>query len=223
MKMHTNTLFSKIKSIRNTHKGRRVFIIANGPSINSLDLSKLSDDIVIGMNASSMLLDKHKFEFDFYVVSDFRFLSHPEKRKWATTALSNNTRRILRSELKSIDQKNQKNTFYIPALERDGFSKNIDKGYFYGCTTTMLALQLAYYIGASDVYLLGCDLRYPEENPRFYRELTPQVEDSFTSVQIKNIVDAANLFNEQGKTIYSLSPISFLRGYLPYIDFNELF
>ena len=41
---------SKLKSLKDSHKGKRCFIIANGPSINSMDLSVLKNELTIGMN-----------------------------------------------------------------------------------------------------------------------------------------------------------------------------
>jgi hypothetical protein len=213
-------LFNSIKSLKNKEAGRRAFILANGPSIAKEDLSVLKGELTIGMNASTLLEASHNFHSDYYVLSDTRFIAHPEKKHLATTALHPETVRVLRSELKELDHNELANpTYYIPALQRDGFSKNLHAGYFFGCTTTMLAIQLAYYLGASDIYLLGCDLRYQAESPRFYTETNPQLEDSFTSVQIWNILNASNLLESEGKRLVSCSEMSFLRPYIEYEPF----
>lgn len=216
-------LFNSVKSLKNKEVGRRAFILANGPSISKEDLSVLKGELTIGMNASTLLEAAHGFHSDYYVVSDTRFITHPEKKHLATTSLHPETVRVLRSELKGVDHEALANpTYYVPALQRDGFSKNLHAGYFFGCTTTMLAIQLAYYLGVSEIYLLGCDLRYQAESPRFYTEANPQLEDSFTSVQIWNIVNASNQLESEGKRLVNCSAISFLRPYIEYVSFSQV-
>jgi hypothetical protein len=213
-----------ITSLRNRELGKRAFILANGPSILEENLSFLKDEITIGMNASTILESKYDFQTDYYVLSDTRFITHPEKAHFATTSLNSQTVRIFREELRELDDKNLPNkTYYVPALQRDGFSKSLQSGYFFGCTTTMLAIQLAYYLGITDIYLLGCDLKYSADSPRFYKESNPQLEDSFTSIQILNISNANIILNKENKRIINCSKNSFLRPYLDYEPFDSLF
>ncbi|MFD3248671.1 6-hydroxymethylpterin diphosphokinase MptE-like protein [Rahnella aquatilis] len=220
---HMN-LFNSIRNIKNTETGKRIFILANGPSINDHDLTFLKEEIVIGMNASTLLEKTYDFISKYYVISDTRFLQHPEKKSFGTDLLSSSTIRILRKELEEFDNKDISNkTYYVKALKRDGFSENLAAGYFFGCTTTMLAIQLAYYLGASEIYLLGCDLRYSHESPRFYKESHPQLEDSFTSVQIWNIVNASEILEKEGRKLINCSPRSFLRPHIEYKEFNSIF
>lgn len=217
-------LFNSISSLKNREKGKRAFILANGPSILKEDLSLLKDELTIGMNASTILESQYGFHSKYYVLSDTRFITHPEKTKLATTDLNSKTVRILREELREVDNLSLPNkTYYVPALQRDGFSRNLQSGYFFGCTTTMLAIQLAYYLGAIEIYLLGCDLKYPAESPRFYQESNPQLEDSFTSIQIWNISNANIEINKEGKRIVNCSENSFLRPYLDFAPFKNLF
>ncbi|AOX10491.1 MULTISPECIES: 6-hydroxymethylpterin diphosphokinase MptE-like protein [Pseudomonas] len=217
-------IFKSISSLKNREKGKRAFILANGPSILSEDLSLLKGEVTIGMNASTMLEEQHGFTTDYYVLSDKRFLTHPEKSHFGTTDLDPKTIRILREELREVDDRALPNkSYYVPALQRDGFSRDIRAGYFFGCTTTMLAIQFAYYLGIKDIYLLGCDLKYSAESPRFYKESNPQLEDSFTSIQIWNIANANTIMNKEGKRIVNCSKASFLRPYLDYEEFSSLF
>lgn len=213
--------FKNNKSLYNKHLGKSVYILGNGPSINSCDLSFLKDNFVIGMNASTLLEERGGFIHNYYCVSDARFLNHPEKRKFATSYVSSKTHRFIRKDLKSLDDVSlSEQTTYVPHLLRDGFSKNILNGYYYGCTTTMLALQVAYYLGFKDIYLMGMDLRYSPENPRFYKENEVQLEDSFTSIQLMNIAKAGEIFRSESRNLFICSEKSFLRPYLPYFEIS---
>lgn len=213
-----------VRSLKNKEKGRRAFILANGPSINKENLSLLKNELTIGMNASTLLEEKYDFTTDYYVVSDTRFITHPEKIRFATHMLAPKTTRVFREELKEHDDPSLiERTSYVKALKRDGFSENLAAGFFFGCTTTMLAIQLAYYLGASEIYLLGCDLRYSNESPRFYKEESPQLEDSFTSVQIWNIANASTFLASKGKKLINCSERSFLSPHIEYASFDSLF
>ncbi|MDR3178320.1 MAG: DUF115 domain-containing protein [Campylobacteraceae bacterium] len=208
--------------LKNTELNNRVFILANAPSVANENLTLLKNEIVIGMNASTILEKQFNFSSKYYVMSDKRFIMSSEKRQWATDKLSKTTIRFLRRELRDYDEPYlEKRTYYINSIARDGFSHNLSHGFYYGCTTTMLALQLAYYLGFQKTYLLGCDLRYQDENPRFYAEKNPQLEDSFISVQLANIVNASIEYEKEGREIINCSAKSFLRPYLKHSSFSE--
>ncbi len=212
----------KIKNLYNKELGRRCFILANGPSVKNFDLSKLKNEIVIGMNASTLLEKEFDFVQTYYTVSDTRFFDIEFKKELATTLLHPSTKKIFRKEISRFCL-DEKNTFYVSALERDGFSFNLQKGYHYGCTTVMLALQLAYYLGCKEIFLLGFDLNYSSNSPRFYQESNIQVDDSKASVQILNVANAAIALQNRGTTLYNCNPESLARNYIPYKDFNSIF
>lgn len=208
---------------RNSCRGEDAFILGNGPSIIQEDLSRLRGRITIGMNASTKLERDWGFEQTFYTVSDRRFLNHPEKRKWATSELKAGTTRVLRADLVDDDDLGlREKTLYTPHIKRDGWSHDLRSGFFYGCTTTMLAIQLAGHLGCGKIYLLGVDLRYTPESPRFYQEADPQVEDAFTSVQIWNISNARRELERKGTRLINCSRNSLLRPYLPFANFGEV-
>lgn len=222
--MFTKQLFSRRPNLRNREQGRSVFILGNGPSILSEDLSLLSGQVTIGMNASTLLEKKYGFIQSYYCLSDARFIGHEEKRKYATTELSSQTVRVVRKDLISHDNPDLVDgTYYIPHIARDGFSCDLGLGFYYGCTTTMLAVQLAFYLGCVDIYLLGVDLRYRVESPRFYKETNPQLEDSFTSVQIWNLANAGHVVSKFGRKLINCSENSLLRPYLPFVNLPQVF
>ena len=208
-------------SLRDAHRGESAFVLGNGPSIQREDLSRLRGRISIGMNASTLLEGTHGFTQTYYTVSDRRFLTHPVKRAWGTRDLDAQTVRVLRADLRADDDPTlTARTLYTPHIKRDGWSHDLGLGYYYGCTTTMLAVQLAAHLGCARIHLLGVDLRYAPESPRFYAEVDPQVEDAFTSVQIWNLSNASRELRTRGMELVSCSESSLLRPYLPYVAFD---
>jgi hypothetical protein len=210
-----------IRKLHNKNNGTRCFILANGPSVASENLSLLNNEIVIGMNGSPLLESKFSFKTSYYVVTDERFFQDETKKSiaWGTTGL-----RVFRDNLKPFDNpKLSTNTAYIRSIGRDGFSLNLAKGFYFGCTTTMLALQLAFYIGSNEIFILGLDLTYQKGMERFYQESKPQEYDDFMGIQIKNIRDAFLTLKTHGVNLHQCSQHSNIRPYLPYIEFKSLF
>lgn len=212
-----------VRELRGELDGRTVFVLANGPSIRSHDLGLLRGLHVIGMNASPILERQNGIETDYYVVSDARFLTHPEKRSLATSLPSTRTRRVLREELRAVDAPRLvDSTYYVKAVGKNGFSDDLHRGFYFGCTTSMLAIQLAAYIGAARIVLLGNDFRYPKDQPRFYRETRPQEPDPFLSIQIWNVRNAWRELRARGKEMVICTRATNLAPYVPYAPFEQL-
>ena len=212
-----------IKNIHNRERGKKCFILCNGPSILKHDLNTLNQELVVGMNASTLLEADYNFFQRYYVVSDSRFISNPLKNSSCFELLNPLTTRILRSDLSIYDDRfYQDKTYYVKPLERDGFSFDLGVGFYYGCTTTLLAIQVAVYLGCKEIYLLGLDLNYGLGGERFYKENCPQLEDSRISVQVKNIFDAFVLLKAKGVNLWHCNKQSFIAPYIPYIDFCEV-
>ena len=47
---------------KDKHKGCRVFIVGNGPSLNKTNLDLIKDEFSIGMNRISLLFNKTKWK-----------------------------------------------------------------------------------------------------------------------------------------------------------------
>jgi hypothetical protein len=211
---------NNISDLKNKYSGRDVYILANGPSVKENDLSKLKNEIVIGMNGNPVLDEKYNFETDFYLLSDVRFLKNPEKK--AIYKRNKSKYRILRSELSSLDEMRDENTYYVRGLDINGFNKDLEVGYNHGATTVMLGIHLAYYIGAKNIYLLGMDLNY-SNNGRFYKEAKFQEPDIDLSTQIYNVNFAYKELLNKNIKLYNCSKDSLLCPYIPYMSFEDTF
>lgn len=213
-------MLNSMRSHKNKLAGEDIYILGNGPSIKKEDLSLLRGRHSIGLNASPLLEKEFGFTSQYYTVSDTRFITHPEKYKMATEMLDPKTVRVFRKELREFDAKSLPNkTYYLDSLGKNGFSFDLSKGFYFGASTTMLAIQLAYYLGAKRIFLMGVDLRYDGESPRFYSEDDVQEYDHFTSIQLWNIRNAYTLLKNNDVELYNCSAQSLLAPYLPYAKF----
>ena len=61
----------RLSALKNIHKGRRAFIIGNGPSLKQTDLSKLKGEISFGMNRIYLMFPELGFNTTYLsVVND---------------------------------------------------------------------------------------------------------------------------------------------------------
>ncbi|MCY0966837.1 hypothetical protein [Parathalassolituus penaei] len=213
------TKHSNIVELKNICKGKKGVIIANGPSALQAGLNDLGDAVVIGMNASWLLRDQYsRLKFDYYCFSDVRFLQSEKKRMCFDSVVNSGVRTFLRAEFKDLSVVDPgANVDFIKSLGKTGFSKDIREGFFFGNSTTVMALQVAYYLGLDEVCLVGVDMQYSQNQARFYSESEVQLEDSTLSSQMHNIILAKKVFEEAGRKIYISSARSLLR---PYFEFK---
>lgn len=153
---------------KDMYKGKRCFVIGNGPSLEKQDLSLLKDEIVITVNSMSSTPAFETIKPKFHVVIDYlRF----------TKAIPEFYQKLL-----DLKKTKHKATYFFPVefkkfVEENGISQGLDVKYlcrklystriydidftkripFYP-NVVNAALSLAIYLGFSEIYLLGCDL-----------------------------------------------------------------
>lgn len=211
-----------ISDFRDAHAGQPAWILSSGPSIRSHDLSKIQNGIRFYVNGAARLIDGQSEDARYFVTSDERFLTDEKNRELASEKLPPDMFRLIRDKCRPIDVHTEaRRTLYVASLERSGFSKNLLVGYYFGCTSTMLAVHFAYWAGCDPIILLGTDLTYAFENKRFYEEENPQPVDKLLNVQLWNIANAARVLREESRTMIYCSPKSLIRPYVDYMPFDE--
>jgi hypothetical protein len=156
-----------ICQFRDKYKGQRCFIIGNGPSLNNINLKKLANEITFGVNGIFYKGDEEGFFPDYYMVEDShviadnldRIISYkPKKHKFFPTDYK---KLIGVAEGTSYFRMNH--GFYetsSPNYQIPRFSTDFSEVAFCGQSVTMINLQLAYYMGFTEVYLVGMDFSY---------------------------------------------------------------
>jgi hypothetical protein len=174
-------------SLRDIHKGKRCFIICNGPSLNKTDLSFLKDEITFGVNNIYLKFDQIGFLPTYYVVMDDLVIE--DRRKELNTLNLCKNKAFFPIE-GAYALQNRDNVIWMNCPDNDGektipsFSKCAELFLFHGSTITFICIQLAYHMGFDPVYLVGCD--------NSYRKPTTVVE---TSKFWKSTEDDPNHFN----------------------------
>jgi hypothetical protein len=155
-----------IRRFRNIHAHQRCFIIGNGPSLNKIDLSRLENEISIGVNGIFYKTDESGFKPTYYVVEDSRVMRDNRERIVSYDVRHKFFPTLYRKFVPASDQvsffrlnrgfyeKNSPN-YAIPR-----FSTDFTERAYCGQSVTYINLQLAWYMGFSQVYLIGMDFSY---------------------------------------------------------------
>lgn len=151
----------RLLSLRNSLAGRRAFVLGNGPSLAQVDLDTLSGELTIGSNALFLAYQRTTFRPTFYTVEDRLFA---EDRGVELSSRAESIKIIpedLRYAIPGDD-----GTIWINFVRRypdfPRFSNDFASRVYWGGTVSFLNLQLAWYLGSREVYLLGFDHDYTE-------------------------------------------------------------
>lgn len=153
-------LLKGLKALKNSHKGERCFIIGTGPSLTVSDLEKLSGEVTFATNRIYELFDKTTWRPTYYVNQDHNLIKNfPDKIKEVDAK-----KKFLPVDYKDVFIEDNVQFFVLKHKEfypkKAPFSFNVYKYLAQGFTVTYGAIQIAKYMGFSEIYLLGIDHNY---------------------------------------------------------------
>jgi len=164
-KFNKQYLFSDemLCQLYNVHQGDRCFIIGTGPSLNKTNFAPIRDEILFGVN--KLYLDVKRFGISplYWCVADGPLFdkTYSDLLKLETvlflTAGAGQSFLSHRDTMMEADS----NEPIVVRQKSDmktsmAFSKNALQGVS-GGMVTLSCLQLAYFMGFKEVYLVGCD------------------------------------------------------------------
>jgi len=188
---------TKISDFKNLHDGKRLFVLASGPSLGTLNLEPLRRRIVMGLNRSFLLFPETHYNctmdhrlFDLYPepLRQTRYLFTLEDRPWGIP---------------------------IKLLGSEGFSWDLEAGIYSGYTIAYFALQMAVYMGFQEIVYLGLDLKHKDGNthffgPDFHSQSHEQTE--FPRM-LRMLESGARTLATPGVKLFNCSPVSDLKGF----------
>jgi hypothetical protein len=145
---------------------KRCFIIGNGPSLNQTDLSLLDNEITFALNGFFLKADSLNWTPTFYVVEDHLVAEDRAEQiqnfKGPIKFFPIYLGYCLPESDDTIFYNHRPRVSYPDGFD---FSLKADEITYTGCTVTFSALQLAAYLGFTEIYLIGVDADYkiPEE------------------------------------------------------------
>lgn len=166
----------KLKKLENIYSGKRCFIMGNGPSLLKNDLSLLKNEVSIASNAQFLIWEERNFTPTFFTVED-RLVA--EDRGKEIDKIDNVTK-IFPKDL-SYTLNYTSNTIYIDFLRNyhslPKFSEDFSKKVYWGGTVSYLNMQLAYYLGCREIYMIGFDHSYKVPEKMNNTVITSETED----------------------------------------------
>ncbi len=156
---------AQVCKLRGTHTGERCFIIGNGPSLTATDLSKLKGEYTFAANRIYDIFSQTDWKPTFYVSLDRLFIDRNYDE------IYNNQFQQYFLEYRSVRLKPKRDDtialFRLPVYEVNIWdarsicvNTELNIGYSNGYTVTFTSIQLALYMGFTEIYLLGVDFSY---------------------------------------------------------------
>ncbi len=180
--------------LKDSYRGKRCFILAAGPSLAYKDLSFLKNEVTIALNLAIVTLDIYGINPTFNIIADkYQYVNYREVYEKLTYKTP--VKKIIVASACDTFPKEliDENTFLFPIKlqqEKAAFSENpLKDGFSRGKTVAFDAIQLAYYLGFDEVYIIGMDLKMDcdwgnnghcyeiQTNPRF-KDMKILTEDS---------------------------------------------
>jgi len=146
----------RLAELKDIHKGKRAFIIGNGPSLKQTDLSKLKNEITFGMNRIYLIFPELGFQTTYFCATnnlvieqfheDILALPMPKFLAWRSHNYFSKT-----LQLSNVP------TFLYTSYTGPRFSPDVRGRVWESATVTNVTLQLAFHMGIEQVILIGVD------------------------------------------------------------------
>lgn len=186
----------RLERMKGIHKGKRCFLIGNGPSLTGSDLDLLQDEYTFGTNMVYKIFDSTKWRPSFHCVSDTIYASKLglELSQKVKAPLFTTERTYRRMKLKPV------NTTYVHTLQSERYRVrgNIQAYCMVKATVLSLAAEIAFHMGFSEIYLIGVDCTNPHTKGGHFTENYTTKEVAETDInRIKTRMKTKSLTTEQ--------------------------
>jgi len=158
--------------LKNKHKGQRCFIIGTGPSLNEMDLTYLKNEVTFGVN---FLFKSEQFKVlnpTYYAITDEFF--HNQGKEYLEGIFNNTKNSIMICNYKGKRVVNSckikpKEVYYIYQKlfpHKKLTCVDAHKNMTIGMNVVTGCIQMAIYMGFSEIYLIGADFNsFASEKP----------------------------------------------------------
>jgi hypothetical protein len=145
-----------LETLRGSLSGRPLLVVGNGPSLLHTPLDELSAVPAIGMNKIDLLFPRTRWRPQYIVCTNSMVVrQHRDafERSTIPVLLPYKVRR-------QVDVRRAQSIHFFNAWASADFSRDFAQGVGRSPTVTYTALQLAYFLGANPVVLVGVDHRF---------------------------------------------------------------
>jgi hypothetical protein len=146
----------RLAELRDIHKGKRAFIIGNGPSLRETDLTKLKNEFAFGLNRIYLLFPELGFSTTYLVSINDLVIEQCAEEMTALALLKFFAWRSHRHFPARLPIA-QLPIFLYTTYTGPRFTRDVRGRVWEGATVTNVALQLAFFMGFEKVILVGVD------------------------------------------------------------------
>jgi len=159
-------LYDKLKKFKNLHQGERCFIIATAPSLTLDDVNRVKGEVTFSMNSCIRLFEKTNWRPTYYCLLDrtvYNRLYNDINRNELGEVFINdiiNWNDISLNRVPVYDNwaGTSKERRLLPKRwQKKHFSTDISKKCYYGTSVMHFIMQICFYMGFKEIYLLGAD------------------------------------------------------------------
>lgn len=156
-------IYREIRAYKNLHRGEKCVIVGNGPSLKAEDLGKLHKLNIptFACNRIYLIFSQTDWRPTYYFISDEKIVAQYSDDVDGVPANHRFFPKRCRGKIKNGVFYNELESDY----EKEGkFSLDAAKGIYTAGTVTAEMIQFAYYMGFSEIYLIGVDFSYAITN-----------------------------------------------------------
>jgi hypothetical protein len=153
----------QLKALKRIHRGKRAFIIGNGPSLEIGDLGRLKNEITFASNRIFLAYEQTDWRPTYYTLADeivarnnLEFISSGGHESIP----------IFNSSVYKYFKKVSGITFVNPPTDEGEKNWDPKKGFRAGHSIINFDLKLAYYMGIREIYVIGCDHSFEDKSKR---------------------------------------------------------
>ncbi len=152
-----------VRNLKDIHKKQKCIIVGNGPSLRMEDLEKISDLNIdtFGLNLIYNVYSMTKWRPTYYIISDYKIL----RTYWEELKQLEHTNMFIKNFFCINEKEFFDKSIYFSGYARrtynnPQFSCDVSKVVYSGYSVMFDALQIAVYMGYSEIYLIGADFSY---------------------------------------------------------------
>ena len=156
--------WEKLRPFKNLHAGQRCVIIGNGPSLRDTNMDLLRNEFTFGLNRIYLMFEKLGWKTTYHVAVNYLIAEQcaPDLRKVDSPFFTwSGNRQYFEGMPNAVFM----NTRHDGLYNGPKFSHDVGLGYWECGTVTYAAMQLAYFMGFSEVILVGVDHRFSVSGP----------------------------------------------------------
>ena len=233
---HADGRYESLKQYKDIHKGKRCFIVATGPSLTVSDLEMLKDEYTISMNSIYVSYQNTDWRPNYYVIQD-QFVYEKIHKELHSEDYDGMFIGSIIADRFDLPAGDNVNVFPLDLLWQQipnkayhtKFSDDIYSRIYSGYNVAYSALQIAVYMGFSEIYLLGADCNYLQDKKYFAEDKNRGEERYFTKKFYAANTDkfilayevAKQFGDENGVKIYNATRGGLLEVY-PRVNLDEV-